>query len=211
MFIKVKDYLPNLVNSITKIELEKNSSDQQEVTTTATSKRIQLVLLHAGKHGNKTIRKMNTHKHLKDNVKVMITYQGTKLSSRFEVKDKTKFEHRNDVVYWCKCPENDCNDFYIGETARRISETIINHNKRDKNSHLLQHAQNKKHAYVWVNDFTILNSNYSFKIKVNESVYIAYLGQRHNITFNNFFLHVLNHALKRFLIAVFIDFVNCAF
>ena len=99
MFIKVKDYLPNLVNSITKIELEKNSSDQQEVTTTATSKRIQLVLLHAGKHGNKTIRKMNTHKHLKDNVKVMITYQGTKLSSRFEVKNKTKFEHRNDVVY----------------------------------------------------------------------------------------------------------------
>ena len=102
MFIKVKDYLPNLVNSIIKIELEKNSSDQQEVTTNATSKRLQLVLPYAGKCGNKTMRKMNTqlHKHLKDNVKVMITYQGTELLSRFEVKDKTKFEHRNDVVYW---------------------------------------------------------------------------------------------------------------
>ena len=47
------------------------------------------------------------NKHLKDDVKVMITYQGTKLLSRFQVKDQTKFEHRNDVVYCCKCPEND--------------------------------------------------------------------------------------------------------
>ena len=38
------------------------------------------------------------NKHLKDDVKDMITYQGTKLLSRFQVKDQTKFEHRNDVV-----------------------------------------------------------------------------------------------------------------
>ena len=99
MFIKVKDYLPNLVNSIIKIELEKNSSDQQEVTTNATSKQIQLVLPYAGKRGNNIIRKMSRqlNKHPKDDVKVMITYQGTKLSSRFQVKDQTKFELRNDV------------------------------------------------------------------------------------------------------------------
>ena len=54
----------------------------------------------------------------------------------------------------CKCP-----DFYIGEADRRISERIINHNKRDKSSHPLQHAQNKKHTHVWVNNFPILNSN----------------------------------------------------
>ena len=48
----------------------------------------------------------------------MITYQGTKLSSRFEFKDQTKFEHKNDKVYCCKCPENDCDDFYVGETDR---------------------------------------------------------------------------------------------
>ena len=161
VFIKVNDYPPKLVNSMIKIELEKNS-DQQEVTTNATSKQIQLVLPYAGKRGNNIIRKMRRqlNKHLKDDVKVMITYQRTNLSSRFQVKDQTKFEHRNDVVYCCKCPENDCDDFYIGETDRRISERIIDHNKRDKNSHPLQHAQNKKHAHVWVNDFTILSSNY---------------------------------------------------
>ena len=34
-------------------------------------------------------------------------------------------------------------------------------------------------------------------IKVNKPVYIAQSRQRHNITLNNFFLHVLNHALKK--------------
>ena len=148
------NYLRNVFIKV-KIELEKNSSDQQEVTTNATSKQIQLVLPYAGKRGNNIIRKIRRqlNKHLKDDVKVMITYQGTKLSSRFQVKDQTKFEHRNDVVYCCKYPEHDCDDFYIGETDRRISERIIDHNKRDKNSHPLHHAQNKKHVYVCVNDF----------------------------------------------------------
>ena len=86
-------------------------------------------------------------------------YQRTKLSSRFQVKDQTKFERRNVIVYFCKCPENDCHDFYIGETDRRALERIIDRNKRDKNSHPLQHAQNKKHAHAWVNEFTILNCN----------------------------------------------------
>ena len=175
VFIKVNNYPPKLVNSMMKIELEKNSDQQQEVTTNATSKQVQLVLPYTGKRGNnirKMIRRLN--KHLKDDIKVMITYQGTKLSSRVQVKDQTKFEHRNDVVYCCKCPENNCDDFYIGETDRRISERIIDHNKRDKNPHPLQHAQNKKHAHVWVRDITILNSNYRSKIKrkISESLYI---------------------------------------
>ena len=72
------------------------------------------------------------NKHLKNDIKVIILYQGTKLSSTFQVKDQTKFEHRNGVVYCCSCPENDCDDFYIGETNRRISERIIDHNKRYK-------------------------------------------------------------------------------
>ena len=48
VFIKVIDYPPKLVNSATKTELEKNSSDQQEITTNAASKQIQLFLSCAG-------------------------------------------------------------------------------------------------------------------------------------------------------------------
>ena len=83
------------------------------------------------------------NKHLKDGVKIMITYQRTKLSSSFQVKETTKFEYRNDVVYCYKCPENNCDNFYIGATDRQMSERIIYHNKRDKNSHPLQHAQTR--------------------------------------------------------------------
>ena len=120
VFIKVNDYPPKLVSSITKIELEKNSNDEQDVTSNSTRKQIQLVLPYVSKRGNNITRKMNRelHKHLKDDVKVMITYQGTKLSSWFQDKDQTKFERRNDVLYCCKCPENDCDDLYSGETER---------------------------------------------------------------------------------------------
>ena len=54
VFIKVNDYPPKLVNSMIKIELEKNSY-QQEVTTNATSKQVQLVLRYAGKRDNNII------------------------------------------------------------------------------------------------------------------------------------------------------------
>ena len=130
MFTKVNNYLLKLVNSIIKIELEKNSSDWQDVTTNATSKQIQLVLPYAGKPGNNIIWKMNRqlHKHLKDDVKVKITNQGTKLSSRFQAKNQTKFEHKNDVVYCWKCPENGCMisilDILIGKYQRELLLTI---------------------------------------------------------------------------------------
>ena len=70
-----------------KIELEKNSSDQQEVTTNATSKQIQLVLRYAGKPGNNIIWKMR-RQHLNDDVKVMIRIK--KLNFRQGFKSKIK-------------------------------------------------------------------------------------------------------------------------
>ena len=59
-------------------------------------------------------------------------------------------------MYFFKCPENDCDDFYSGEIYRRMSKRIIDRDKRDKNSQPLQHAENKKHAHAWINDLTIL-------------------------------------------------------
>ena len=127
VFIKINAYPPKLVNNIIKIELEKkNSSDEEEVTTNAASKLIELVLVvpYTDKRGNDIKRKMNgeLHKHLQDDVKVMITYQGTKLSSRFKSKIKQNLNIGMLVVYCCKCPENDCDDFYIRKTDRQISE-----------------------------------------------------------------------------------------
>ena len=61
---------------------------------------------------------------LPTNIRTKIAFTGSKLSTCFQVKDKTKFEHNHDIVYHGICPETDCSENYIGETARRISERV---------------------------------------------------------------------------------------
>lgn len=45
-----------------------------------------------------------------------IIYEGIKLSTRFPVKDRTKFEYIHKVVYFSHCPNVTCNERYVGET-----------------------------------------------------------------------------------------------
>ena len=66
--------------------------------------------------------KRNLDKHLPNNVKMQVTFTGQKLSTQFNVKDRTKFEHKHDVIYFRKCSRKDCTDNYLGESPRRISE-----------------------------------------------------------------------------------------
>ena len=44
-----------------------------------------------------------------------------------------KFEHKHDIIYLGTYPEDNCSDNYIGESGRRISERIIDHNGRGEN------------------------------------------------------------------------------
>ena len=46
----------------------------------------------------------------------------SKLSTCYQVNDKTKFKHNHDTVY--HGPETDCPENYIGETAQRISDRV---------------------------------------------------------------------------------------
>ena len=81
---------------------------------------------------------------LPDNVKTDVVFQGKEISPCFNNKDKTKFSHKHDLVYHSKCAEESCNDDYVGETARRISERVLDHIGRVKNSHILKHQIEKK-------------------------------------------------------------------
>ena len=78
--------------------------------------------------------KRNLDKHLPNNVKTQVKFTGQNLSTQFNVKDRTKFEYKHNVIYFGKCPEQNCTDNYLGESARRISERIIDHGSRDKKS-----------------------------------------------------------------------------
>ena len=62
---------------------------------------------------------------LPSTVKANIGFTSKKLTTHFQIKDLTKFEHKYDIVYLGTCPEDNCSDNYIGESGRRISERII--------------------------------------------------------------------------------------
>ena len=72
------------------------------------------------------------NKQLPNNVKMQVTFIGQKFSTQLNVKDRTKFEHKHDVIYLCRCPEQDCTDNYLGESTRGNSEQIIDHDGRDQ-------------------------------------------------------------------------------
>ena len=81
-------------------------------------------------------------------IKTQVAYTGKKLSTCFNVKDQSKFEHQHDVVYYADCPNEKCRENYIGESGRRISERIKDHNGRDLKSHILRHSVESGHANV---------------------------------------------------------------
>ena len=72
---------------------------------------------------------------LPSTVAANIGFTDKKLSTCFQIKDQTKFEHTHDIVYLATCPENNCSDNSIGENGRRISERIIDHNSRHRKLH----------------------------------------------------------------------------
>ena len=107
--------------------------------------------------------------------KIRIVYKAKKLGSRFKVKDKTRLQHMHNVVYEGKCPNKNCKSYYGGQTKCRIVKRVIQHNKTDKQSHLLKHANETGHKRVWLEDFRILGSGYSsnFKRRISESLFIS--------------------------------------
>ena len=69
-------------------------------------------------------------------------YSVRELSNKFNIKSKIKQDHQH-VICYVKCPEETCREDYTGETGRRLSERVISHSGRDKNSHILKHCLEK--------------------------------------------------------------------
>ena len=122
--------------------------------------------------------KRNLNKRLPNNVKMQVTFTCQKLSSQFNVKDRTKFGLKHGIIYFGKCPEENSINNYLGESARRISEQIIDHGDRDQKSHLFRHAVVNNHHNASYDDFNIIGSgfrNNMYKRKVAEALLIKEL------------------------------------
>ena len=121
---------------------------------------------------------------LPEHTKLEITFTGKKLNSCFSIKDKTRFKHQHDLVYYVKCTEPSCRGNYPGETGRRITEGIIDHSGRDHASHMVKHDIETSHTDVNTANLKIFDMNFSNnkrKRKVAESLWVKYLRPTLNV------------------------------
>ena len=134
------------------------------------------ILEKKGEHLLRFTLRKDMHRTLPENVQARICYTGTKLGTKFNnIKDPVKKSHQYDVVYYVTCPEPGCVEDYSGETGRRLNERLIDHNGRDKKSHLYKHLQDNNHLCIALSDFKIIGSsfrNQKFKRKIAESLLI---------------------------------------
>ena len=61
-------------------------------------------------------------------------HRGRKMGSSLNIKNQTKLAHKHDYTYLVECPENTRLETYVGETARRLNERIMEHAAKDKKS-----------------------------------------------------------------------------
>ena len=118
------------------MNIERSTINQ--TTQNEQGKRHLLVLPYAGNKRKKILKSINkfSTRILSCNVKICTAYSGTKLCSKFQLKDHTKKDHQHDVVCYVKCPEEQCTEEYTGERGRRLIERVKDHSGKDSKSHL---------------------------------------------------------------------------
>jgi len=196
--ININNYPAKVINDIILDERKIYSNNKKQILEIPKENKtsVKLILPYGGHKGDNLMSKLkkNLKSKLPDNIIPEIIYKPSKLSSKFSNKDKTEINHRHNIVYYCKCGDVTCNETYIGETNRRLGERIIDHNSRDKYSHILNHTREAKHQHVWVDDFKILNGNYNNKThrKISEAIYIKELKPTLNVQDSSYPLKLFN-------------------
>ena len=68
----------------------------------------------------------------------------------------------------------ECGEFYIRETGRRLNERIKDHNARDKTSSLCKHELKTWHQPVNIEQFSVLSDGFNKfkKRKLSEALFI---------------------------------------
>ena len=115
-----------------------------------------------GKVGETTLKSLrNTLKSIiPANNTCEIIYTGTKLTSKFNIKDGISKKYKHDLIYKAQYLDLNCDETYIGEVGRRFSERIIDNSGRDDKSHLYEHEEKTGHENVNIDHFEILSNGY---------------------------------------------------
>ena len=140
-------------------------------------KQHKLILPYKGKKGEHTLKNVKRHitKLLPEQEGVALVFTGTKLGTKFNIKDKTSKEHQHDLTYSVVCPDANCNEEYNGETGRRLIERVHEHSGKDVNSRVFKHSIETDHPIVTIDDFRVLKTGYrqkKFRRKLSEALII---------------------------------------
>ena len=105
-------------------------------------KQHKLILPYKAKKGEHTLKNIKRHitKLLPEQEGVALVFTGTKLGTKFNIKDKTSKEHQHDLTYSVVCPDANCNEEYNGETGRWLIEKVHEHIGKDVKSHVFKHS-----------------------------------------------------------------------
>ena len=159
-----------------------------------------MILPYSGEKGCTLIKslKKNLERALLININILV-YTGTKSSSQLKnIKDPTPSEEQHDIVYHSFCSAENCNENYIGESARRLDERMKDHNGRDRNSHLFKHSVESRHDPVLKNDFRIIGKGYrsnTSRTKIAEALFIKKMKPSLNIQEKSVKLEPVSEAL----------------
>ena len=109
------------------------------------AKKYFLLLPYNGKRADKIIKLMNKTKIniLRETVITQSANTRRKLSTCFQIKDKSKFDHWHNLGYHAKCHSEFCDKNCIVECGSCIAERVKNRNERDYKSHILKHSLGK--------------------------------------------------------------------
>ena len=142
-----------------------------------------LSLPYAGRKGQLLIRKWSktvSQSLNSTNSKMQVIYNTRKLSTNLPVTFKTNPQHQHNIVYHAEYPKPNCNYNYTGQTKCRLLKHVIQHNKTDKNSHLLKHSLTKNHHRVWFADFKDWGQVTNLTLK--ERSVKLFLSKKRNLT-----------------------------
>ena len=91
--------------------------------------------------------------------------------------------HQHNLTYHVSCANKKCKSSYVGETKRRLLTRAMDHNSKDKKSHMLIHSKKTKHKRVFLRDVKVLETGYrtNFKRKISEALYIKELKPDLNV------------------------------
>ena len=104
-----------------------------------------------------------------------LVFTGTKLGTKFNIKDKTSKEHQHDFTYSVVCPDPNCNEECNAEAGRPLIERVHEHGGKDVNSHVFKHSVETNHPAVTIDYFRVLKTGYrqkKFKRKLSEALFI---------------------------------------